>query len=1066
MNKINQSTPKAVPCSERPHADENHRPMHYPHLSKKAIRRLEKAKRAKQREITQARDEKLRNNLQPQIGMEDLRRVRTRARRFSLALRLFAYPTTNRDLEDTLVARIEDISAFIAILANCTDKMTLVAAVTLYARTYTTKAFLPRIIRIFERQVSTLLSSMAREVILLPQSGPETPQSNLGRVLEHARKMLTNWSVAKSSPLTKHVCTLVNFAIALGAIPALQDETHLTFNGLEIMKLHAWDFQKNAFSIAETILETVLWFFERGYQAFKTGDVSCFIYTESEALALDHEYSVLISAQDVLTAGKLSYLNDKYVEGIESEAQFETRIIALIEKFRKYRAKESNPPLRTILDNKINRLCALRADLVSSQHNAAMKIKPYCVMILGSSAVGKSTLAEAVINYIGQVNGIDVGPGSIATINDADKYDSEVTSNTRVIVMDDFGSTQSSKVSEVPTRRIFDTVNNAPKFALKADLNEKGNVQIKPDLVVITTNIADLNSHAYCSEPAALMRRVSVCLTVSLRDTHKNSQGGLDYEAFSCRSRDAWNIDINEVILVPRNQPDGRDSWRFNCLAKGVSLVNALGWMKEHSAVHYLQQKQIVATAMKVRNAPLCEHGMVTNVCDHCLDAQRIEVPPVSCPKAREFEDISHLKPDYIYDPANDEYVSPLEHQNGREFGSKTGSLLPVPRTFWDVLWIFLGMFGLVRRHVELSLNDELHEWAANKLRPYAPRLAATLLVDEYKKVWRAAVYTILGTATASVLYGLISATRSTRVILDPQGQTTSSPEPSSDDETVEKPYKNVWKEVEISPIPRNEHTVGATFDQLESACTRYLALVYVECGPGLPREYSHLFPLYGSYWLAPAHVFPEDKTYSIEVVRAKHTTLAFRNKTTVDATTISRIPGTDYVVLNLPDVGPQPNLAKFITDVTWGRKGAHCGTIYRDALTFESTKTTVALGGSVKNYNVLDFTYPGVEYTLTTGDTFKGMCMAPFITYSKTPTIIGFHLAGCKSLGVIGSVTLSQIKLAISKMSTICLELHSAGEMKTEQFGKDYTPADYVHPKNVVHFQRDLEGQHPCARI
>jgi hypothetical protein len=148
-----------------------------------------------------------------------------------------------------------------------------------------------------------------------------------------------------------------------------------------------------------------------------------------------------------------------------------------------------------------------------------MRRQPFGLVIHGGPGTGKSKAAYELAKRLMDLAGTPLYANELIVLNEADEYQSEYRSNHKVVIFDDVGSTKISIEAKDPYRKVIDFINNVPRCALNPHLELKGNVQIRPEIVIMTSNSLDSLPQSQV-EPGAAYRRFKVKLTMPKRETY------------------------------------------------------------------------------------------------------------------------------------------------------------------------------------------------------------------------------------------------------------------------------------------------------------------------------------------------------------------------------------------------------------------------------------------------------------------------------------------------------------------------------------------------------------------
>lgn len=159
------------------------------------------------------------------------------------------------------------------------------------------------------------------------------------------------------------------------------------------------------------------------------------------------------------------------------------------------------------------RIQGLSMDVKTRVAAAGFRKRPFCVLLYGASGVGKTTLLPKITNMFSALFGVAAGVENIATVNENEKYD-PVDGKTTVIVLDDVGNSKDTNGVN-PLERLIRFNNVNPSTAIKADVTDKNMIPIKPDLLLLTSNVAHINAFHHSHEPQSILNRLNIALKVS-----------------------------------------------------------------------------------------------------------------------------------------------------------------------------------------------------------------------------------------------------------------------------------------------------------------------------------------------------------------------------------------------------------------------------------------------------------------------------------------------------------------------------------------------------------------------
>lgn len=928
--------------------------------------------------------------------------------------------TSHEDLRENSIARLEDLVAFIAGIATSGSVLNFLSLLHLYLRTFFPE---PMTLKIIEHVRSTF--DIAKELITeragvygwTSQSGEDVDQ--VEEKFGLMKNMISNWKMHRHCDLARHVCNTVNILVTFGFFPDLA-ENPLELNGYQLFQAKAWDVQKNSLDFTEMVLETAVFFLDRGYAAFKTGDLTLLMYDDAEAMQLEREYALLVSALPLLETGNLAGL-ERFHESIKDQSSYEIRLEKLIAKFSGMLKTEKSPYVKNTLTNKYVVLSKVRTQLILCQKSSCIREKPFGVLIHGGSAVGKSMVNSILLKVLLTACGYESGKDNVVTLNDADKFQSEYRTHHTAVTMDDFGNTKAEHYDACPTTKIIDFLNNVPKAALNPNAELKGNVMIQPKIVTVTTNVKTVLAGAFSNEPVSILRRFNVVLDVFLRPEWTDPDTGGPNESMMAGKfcPDAWSINVERVGIVRR---PGADTYEFNTIKEGASIFEALDIMKAMAIDHFKSQKTFVRIVEEMYTLQLCEHFFPPTECPHCLSQQCL------------FEPLGE------FDTAD-----PLLLARVRASVIRAPSKVEKLKEIVADWYVERKLTGAVK-HISGSCSTIMEA------------------LEKHKSViLKATLASVAIGATIFAVHRIYKAMNKLRE----QGSVVETPV------RIEGDASSPWKRPMISSIPKTQASSTTTFSDLCEKVAKNIAHVYVIDKERQTRRKCDIMPMCNNFWLAPSHVF-EEKEYLLEIQTTARDVLGKNPTQLVGPELWARIPDTDFILICLTSGGDVPDFGRFLPTEAYEYPDTYVEGIWKNS-EGEVDRDGFKLHGS-KQIESKKAKFYGVTYNFPR-QTFEGLCMMALVTRTRGPVIAGFHLAGKtgESFGAAGTLLKSQLDKAVAVLrGKSVLECHSTGDMLTSKYGIDFTPKSCTPPSSAVNFLANADdgtqpigivfGEHPMG--
>jgi hypothetical protein len=467
----------------------------------------------------------------------------------------------------------------------------------LYAKTFTRESFLAI-------ATESLLGILRDDgAALQPQSGEPAP--SWLRVLRDAN---TKWQLVRANPAFEKVSKLVSICVALGIC-------EITAFGFDLSSLTMFaesskKVQYTASDLMGAALSTFVHFMETGYLCFETGSLKPLFYGNLDTQRFQELYQRCTMNMSYHSCGNLQKFGQ-----IEDET-FAYELEECLEMANNLSKLSVGSFERAMFLKYRDKVLSWIAEFNQSRVFGGMRVAPYTIGLFGRTAVGKSSLAHILMVYTLGVNGFNNQPEQIVTVNESDKYDSNIRSSVTGIHLDDIGNTKADFVQEATTDKIIRFCNNVPTQAVKADLAQKGKVAISPKVVVITKNVKDSCATVYSNEPTSITRRENITITVSVKSQFQTNSM-LDPEKVAQNVDDEerhlpnlWELKVEQSYPIA-SSVEGRSptiGWRLVDGMERASLADVLRWIRNDSAQYFKNQRSLIDNSCRLHEKlELCE---------------------------------------------------------------------------------------------------------------------------------------------------------------------------------------------------------------------------------------------------------------------------------------------------------------------------------------------------------------------------------------------------------------------------------------------------------------------------
>lgn len=487
---------------------------------------------------------------------------------------------------DLVWFHIEKMISVIHLLKKCDSFTDMICILNLYLGIYFDGSIIEGFIKLFENCTTRLMACQS--------SG-----------LDIFKSLLNNWQAIKESEAARQLYVFISTVLATGLCKV--NNIDIKVKGLEIFRIAATKRVANMVDLVQVVIETTVFFYERGCAYLATDNLWDLLYSDKQLVTFEKEFAFIIANEVYACAGEWSDVGKSSLEYFELMEKVTADILGMIKVSTG--AEKSNLTAKLILLEK-TKIKVKRSNVAPT-----MRMKPFSVLLFGGSGIGKSSILPYIIHYLNTVNGFESSRERVATLNPAEKYQSDYRSNTNVVILDDIMN-QKLEVSEgVPGDLIIRLINNIPTSALKADVESKGNVMMAPNFVYGTTNVKDLLATQLSNEPVSILRRFDYVLTMTVKDEFKRNDCDMldSSKVLDGFVPDMWWFTVEKV--VPEEVYDGHAAKaryiieRHNDqLMDRVSLQTLLEFLKLRSKLHFIQQREFVSKSADIFRTPICSN--------------------------------------------------------------------------------------------------------------------------------------------------------------------------------------------------------------------------------------------------------------------------------------------------------------------------------------------------------------------------------------------------------------------------------------------------------------------------
>lgn len=1001
----------------------------------------------------------------------------------------------NVTIPNGLMYQVERLVSLYFGLSRCDDMKQGVAIVHLYLSQF------------YERSIVTMVMDALKGFSMENQAGDSPTWLSLLKLAQ------TNWKLVIANEGFSHLGNVLSMMLTLGLCDSA--DIDFTIAGMKMFSVRALKKQVTAIDLIDAIFSTVAFFIEGGYECFKQGSVKPLLYGDLDMQKLEDQIALCEQYAEYAKTGDL----EKRVN--LSNNDFEAMLISVIEKMETLIKTSKNVVAIKLLRDKLDKIRKIQTYFRQTRVQGGLREAPYGMGFYGGSGVGKSSVSNIMMIAVLMHNGFNASDEALITLNEGDKYMSNMRSYINGIFIDDIGNVKAEFVEKAPTAKIIELINNVRAYANMAEADMKGKVSLEPKVVVTTKNVKNMCAETYSNEPASITRREQFVATVKVRKEFA-TKDMLDSDKVSKHFGekiplipDLWEFTIEKSFPVP-NPVEGKPAvvgWEivnFNGRKmNGVSIYDLIEFACVTSKKYFANQAQLVANS--------------NNLADKMEFCGECKFPGCMCKCARECQNkdkndsedqAGMLLAPFVWTTFAkyrkktlslfDQYMQKLEEKTLEEMMTRLQWLENSPYACWTnyvptqylnsehfmqaLLWYnqdelkekirqsTSASYGLIFLILFISLFSSWWFLLAlvfplyslcivietEKARLYAKVCEDNAAMPEiFKKHRDAYVEYITGACLAlSLLYLLVQTYRLVKILPSSQGNLA----PTSINDIVERDTESNIEEQDAKDFGWTGYLPDAipASEKSKTARADHLReLVKKNLGR---FTYEKDAKTYGCdiFFIESNLALLPNHIWKMDEIQA---TVEMSEKRISHGMRFSKthsvpIPGHDLTLVYVPGAGDWKDLTDYLPVSELRRAPGHFQ--YKH---FENGKMRMLESDVMLNFGQVANTsksFYGAKYDLSF-NTFVGLCMGVITLESANSYIAGFHLGGLSKTpkGIAGTVLRSEYDRArweLEQIPGVTLAA-SRGTMKTELYGVQFFEGSAIHPKSPVH-KLDADAQ------